>query len=96
MGQNCAPVRVSAQLSDGELAAEIARGAGRILLGVRHGGLLDGRLIGDAGDQIAQAWIGAALVPPTHDAVLSEEADDVGDRSTAERGGSSTPRRDQQ
>ncbi len=82
----CSSEGVSAQLSDGELAAEIARGAGRILLGVRHGGLLDGRLIGDAGDQIAQAWIGAALRRRRpHDAVLSEEADDVGDRSTAER-----------
>ena len=72
MGQVCSSERVSAQLSDGELAAEIARGAGRILLGVRHGGLLDGRLIGDAGDQIAQAWIGAALRRRRpHDAVLS-------------------------
>ncbi|MFT3899197.1 MAG: 3'(2'),5'-bisphosphate nucleotidase CysQ [Gordonia sp. (in: high G+C Gram-positive bacteria)] len=77
---------MSSALSDAELAAQIAEGAGRILLGVRHGGLLDGRLIGDAGDQISQAWIGAALRRRRpKDAVLSEEAEDVGDRSTASR-----------
>ncbi|GAB10396.1 putative phosphatase [Gordonia araii NBRC 100433] len=73
-------------LSDGELAARIAEGAGRILLGVRHGGLLDGALAGNAGDQLAQAWIGAALRRRRpHDAVLSEEAEDVGDRATNDR-----------
>ncbi len=68
------------------MAARIAQGAGRILLGVRHGGLLDRPLIGDAGDQLAQAWIGSALRRRRpHDAVLSEEAEDVGDRSSARR-----------
>ncbi|WP_290712997.1 MULTISPECIES: 3'(2'),5'-bisphosphate nucleotidase CysQ [Gordonia] len=77
---------MSSSLSDGELAAQIALGAGQILLGVRHGGLLDGRLVGDAGDRLAQAWIGAALHRRRpHDAVLSEEAEDVGDRSSADR-----------
>ncbi|MFT4200264.1 3'(2'),5'-bisphosphate nucleotidase CysQ [Gordonia sp. (in: high G+C Gram-positive bacteria)] len=76
----------SSSAADAELAAQIAEGAGRILLGVRHGGLLDGRLMGDAGDQIAQAWIGAALRRRRpRDAVLSEEAEDVGDRSSASR-----------
>nr|WP_308470332.1 3'(2'),5'-bisphosphate nucleotidase CysQ [Gordonia crocea] len=80
------PAPSGSRLSDDELAAQIAEGAGRLLLGVRHGGLLDGRLIGDAGDQLAQAWIGAVLRRRRpRDAVLSEEAEDVGDRSTAER-----------
>ena len=73
-------------LSDAELAARIAEGAGEILLGVRHGGLLSGRHLGDVGDTMAQAWIASVLARhrPT-DAILSEEAADVGDRATADR-----------
>ncbi|MFT4043931.1 MAG: 3'(2'),5'-bisphosphate nucleotidase CysQ [Gordonia sp. (in: high G+C Gram-positive bacteria)] len=72
--------------SDAELAARIASGAGDILLGVRSGRLLGGRILGDVGDAMAQAWI--AQVLRTHrpgDAVLSEEAADVGDRASAQR-----------
>ncbi|MFT4087130.1 MAG: 3'(2'),5'-bisphosphate nucleotidase CysQ [Gordonia sp. (in: high G+C Gram-positive bacteria)] len=73
-------------MSDAELAALIAGGAGEILLGIRHGELLRRRLLGDLGDAMAQAWIGQVLAAQRpHDAVLSEEADDVGDRATAER-----------
>ncbi|EGD54644.1 3'(2'),5'-bisphosphate nucleotidase CysQ [Gordonia neofelifaecis] len=76
----------SPAISDAELAAAIAEGAGEILLGVRHRDLLDGRLIGDVGDAMAQAWISTVLSRHRrHDAVLSEEAEDVGDRATAER-----------
>ncbi len=74
------------RLSDAELAARIAVGAGEVLSGIRHGDLIGGRLLGDVGDALAQAWI--ATVLRTHrpnDAVLSEEAADVGDRSTASR-----------
>ncbi|GAA4641391.1 3'(2'),5'-bisphosphate nucleotidase CysQ [Gordonia humi] len=73
-------------LSDADLAAHIAEGAGEILNGIRHRRLLDGRIVGDVGDALAQAWISTVLrVHRPHDAVLSEEADDVGDRSTARR-----------
>ena len=43
-------------LSDIELAAEIADGAGRILQSIRHGSLLDDGVLGDTGDRLAQAW----------------------------------------
>ena len=74
------------RLSDAELAARIAVGAGEVLSGVRHGDLIGGRLLGDAGDALAQAWISTVLrTHRPHDAVLSEEAADVGDRSKASR-----------
>ncbi|WP_026918781.1 3'(2'),5'-bisphosphate nucleotidase CysQ [Gordonia shandongensis] len=76
----------STESSDADLAATIAAGAGDILLGVRHGGLLRGRHLGDVGDAMAQAWISTVLrAHRRRDAVLSEEAADVGDRSSAER-----------
>lgn len=74
------------RLSDADLATHMATGAGEILLGVRHGNLLTGRHLGDVGDAMAQAWIANVLHRHRpHDAVLSEEADDVGDRASAER-----------
>ena len=77
---------MNSRLSDAELAARIARGAGQILLGVRDSDLLDGRVLGDVGDTMAQAWISTVLARHRpRDAVLSEEAADVGDRATAER-----------
>ncbi|MGX7695747.1 3'(2'),5'-bisphosphate nucleotidase CysQ [Gordonia polyisoprenivorans] len=77
---------MSSGLSDAELATRIAVGAGEILLGVRSGDLLGGRLLGDAGDALAQAWIGTVLRRHRpRDAVLSEEATDVGDRAVAQR-----------
>ncbi|WP_375002620.1 3'(2'),5'-bisphosphate nucleotidase CysQ [Gordonia sp. PS3] len=73
-------------MSDAELAAAIAEGAGEILLGIRHRNLLTGPLVGDVGDALAQAWISTVLRRHRgRDAVLSEEAEDVGDRSRAER-----------
>ena len=73
-------------LSDAELAAHIAEGAGQILVGIRHRDLLTGHLAGDVGDAMAQAWISTVLRRHRgRDAVLSEEAEDVGDRSTASR-----------
>lgn len=77
---------MSSRLSDAELAARIAQGAGEILLGIRSGDLLGGGLLGDVGDALAQAWISTVLrAHRPRDAVLSEEAADVGDRATAER-----------
>ncbi|MEE3849209.1 3'(2'),5'-bisphosphate nucleotidase CysQ [Gordonia sp. LSe1-13] len=74
------------RLSDADLAARLAEGAGQILLGVRHGDLLAGRHLGDVGDAIAQAWIANVIVRHRpHDAVLSEEGADIGDRATADR-----------
>ncbi|MBX3485478.1 3'(2'),5'-bisphosphate nucleotidase CysQ [Phenylobacterium sp.] len=61
--------------SDADLAAAIAEGAGRILLELQRCGLFEAKALGAAGDQVAQAFIAAAL--KTHrpdDAVLSEEA----------------------
>ncbi len=74
------------RLSDAELAARIAQGAGEVLVGVRHGELITGRHLGDVGDAMAQAWISTVLARHRpRDAVLSEEADDVGDRASASR-----------
>ncbi|MFW0785354.1 3'(2'),5'-bisphosphate nucleotidase CysQ [Gordonia sp. CPCC 206044] len=74
------------RLSDVELASRVAAGAGEILVGVRHGDLLSGRHLGDVGDAMAQAWISNVLVSHRrNDAVLSEEAADIGDRETADR-----------
>ncbi len=73
-------------LSDAALAAAIAEGAGRVLVAARHASLLQGRLLGDVGDGIAQAWIASVLA--THrpmDAVLSEEAHDSGARLRSSR-----------
>lgn len=73
-------------LSDIELAAEIADGAGRILQAIRHGSLLDDGVLGDTGDRLAQAWIARVLGRyRPQDAVLSEEAPDSSERLTADR-----------
>lgn len=73
-------------MSDADLAAAIAEGAGEVLVGIRHRDLLTGHLVGDVGDALAQAWISTVLRRHRpHDAVLSEEAEDVGDRSSASR-----------
>ncbi|TWS18846.1 3'(2'),5'-bisphosphate nucleotidase CysQ [Tsukamurella asaccharolytica] len=73
-------------LSDIELAAEIADGAGRILQAIRHGSLLDDGVLGDTGDRLAQAWIARVLRRHRpHDAVLSEEAPDSTHRLTEDR-----------
>ena len=77
---------MNSRLSDAELAARIAQGAGEVLLGIRSGDLLGGAMLGDVGDALAQAWISTVLRKHRpRDAVLSEEAADVGDRATASR-----------
>jgi len=74
------------RLTDAELAARIAEGAGRLLLGVRHGELLTRRGLGDAGDALANAWIHAVLhAHRPADAIISEESPEDSDRLTASR-----------
>lgn len=64
-------------LDDIRLARRLAQGAGDILRDARTGGLLQDRTLGDAGDQIAQAWIARVLeAHRPEDGVLSEEAAD--------------------
>jgi 3'(2'), 5'-bisphosphate nucleotidase len=63
--------------NDGELAAAIAKAAGRLLLGLRESGLFEGKALGASGDAIAQKMIAEALaLHRPNDAVLSEEAAD--------------------
>jgi 3'(2'), 5'-bisphosphate nucleotidase len=76
-------------LDDHRIAAQLAGGAGQILLDLRERLVADGvdpKEIKDLGDAAAQAWLAAAmteLVP--NDAVLSEEAKDDLARLDAER-----------
>ena len=53
----CSSCGMNSRLSDAELAARIAQGAGELLLGIRSGDLLGGTMLGDVGDALAQAWI---------------------------------------
>jgi len=78
-------------LPDGELAVALAEGAGAVLRGLRAdvdaaGGGFVAAELKDAGDAAGQAWLAAALAHARpDDAVLSEEAKDVGSRATADR-----------
>src|SRR5690625_5564122 len=66
---------MTVQLSDARLTNMIAEGCGEILKGVRKGGLLRGRALGDAGDELAQSWISRVLEQHRpDDGFLSEEA----------------------
>ncbi|HEX8257630.1 MAG TPA: 3'(2'),5'-bisphosphate nucleotidase CysQ [Allosphingosinicella sp.] len=73
-------------MTDADLAARIAEGAGAILLAVRAAGLIEGKALGAAGDRIANAFILDALqAQRPDDAVLSEESVDTTDRLEQER-----------
>jgi 3'(2'), 5'-bisphosphate nucleotidase len=73
-------------MTDADLAARIAEGAGAILLAVRATGLIDGKALGAAGDRIANAFILDALkAQRPDDAILSEESVDTTDRLDQER-----------
>ncbi len=66
-----------AELDDAALAMHLARTTGDILSHVRRGRMLHGSELGNAGDEIAEAWISRVLRnyrPDDH--VLSEEAED--------------------
>ena len=68
---------MTAQYSDSRLTNLIAQGTGEILKGIRGVGLLRGRELGEAGDDLAQNWIARVLEQHRPgDAFLSEEAAD--------------------
>jgi 3'(2'), 5'-bisphosphate nucleotidase len=73
-------------MNDTELAREIAETAGRLLIDLRNSRLFTGKILGKAGDQIANAFIMEALrVNRPDDAILSEEESDNAARLSAGR-----------
>lgn len=73
-------------LSDAELAAQLALGAGRLLMQVRSSGLLAQQALGKAGDAVSHQFLLHALRHARPgDAVLSEEMNDDGARLTQQR-----------
>jgi 3'(2'), 5'-bisphosphate nucleotidase len=73
-------------MTDAELAAKLARGAGAILLEVRETGIFFGKALGDAGDSLAHGFIASALAEyRPGDGFLSEESADSPDRMSRER-----------
>ena len=73
-------------MTDAELAAEVARSAGAILMAIRESGMMEGRALGGAGDKIANCFILDALrAQRPDDAILSEESVDTTERLTRER-----------
>lgn len=73
-------------MSDAELAAELARSAGKLLLGVRASSLIGGKALGKAGDETANEFLVHAL---RHlrgdDGLLSEESKDTEERLGKDR-----------
>ncbi|WKD58059.1 3'-phosphoadenosine 5'-phosphate phosphatase [Corynebacterium capitovis DSM 44611] len=68
---------MTASYSDSRLTNLIAQGTGEILKGIRGVGLLRGRELGEAGDDLAQNWIARVLAQHRpDDGFLSEEAAD--------------------
>ena len=77
---------MTAQVSDARLTDLLAQGTGEILKGIRGVGLLRGRNLGDAGDDLAQNWIARVLAQHRpDDGFLSEEAADNPARLGKER-----------
>lgn len=77
---------MTAQYSDSRLTNLIAEGTGEILKGIRGVGLLRGRELGEAGDELAQNWIARVLAQHRPgDGFLSEEAADNPDRLGKDR-----------
>lgn len=68
---------MTVHIDDARLTRLLAQGTGDILKGVRDVGLLQGRGLGDAGDDLAQNWIARVLEQHRpEDGFLSEEAAD--------------------
>jgi len=68
-------------LTDTDLAAHLAEVAGRLLLDVRASGLFEGKALGKAGDQTANAFLCHAIrAQRPDDGLLSEEEKDVATR----------------
>lgn len=64
-------------MNDAELAAHLARIAGRILLEVRDSGVFEGKALGNAGDETANEFLVHALrAARPDDGLLSEEEKD--------------------
>lgn len=77
---------MSSALSDAELAAHLAKTAGRLLLEVRASGLFSGKALGLAGDQTANQFLVHALREARpDDGLLSEEMKCDGTRLLHER-----------
>jgi 3'(2'), 5'-bisphosphate nucleotidase len=63
--------------SDGELAAELAEAAGRVLVELRNSGVFEGRMLGKEGDRMANVLLTDALLARRpEDGLLSEESQD--------------------
>ncbi|MGB8693405.1 MAG: inositol monophosphatase family protein, partial [Steroidobacteraceae bacterium] len=72
--------------SDVELARRLAETAGRLLLELRASGVFEAKALGNAGDQIANAFLMSALrLHRPEDAILSEEEQDSASRLGAQR-----------
>jgi 3'(2'), 5'-bisphosphate nucleotidase len=73
-------------MNDTELARRIAESAGRMLMELRDSGLFAGKELGQAGDELANAFIMRALRRNRpDDAILSEEERDNSTRLAASR-----------
>ena len=73
-------------MTDAELAAQLARAAGRILLEVRQSGLIEGKALGKAGDETANQFLVHALRQQRpDDGLLSEESKDTKERLEKDR-----------
>ena len=73
-------------MTDEELAARLAEGAGRLLMELRHSRFLEGRTLGRVGDKVANAFILTALAQwRPDDPILSEESPDAAERLRSER-----------
>jgi 3'(2'), 5'-bisphosphate nucleotidase len=73
-------------LDDAELAAQLAKGAGEILLHIRASGLFSGKALGKAGDAIANSFLIEALAEQRpEDGLLSEESKDTAARLAKDR-----------
>jgi 3'(2'), 5'-bisphosphate nucleotidase len=72
--------------SDVRLAERLATGAGEILLALQRNGGLEGKALGKAGDEQANAWLMKELrTARPDDAILSEEEKDSDERLSASR-----------
>jgi 3'(2'), 5'-bisphosphate nucleotidase len=73
-------------VTDEELAARLADGAGRLLLELRQTRFLEGRTLGIVGDKVANAFILTTLREwRPRDPILSEESPDSAERLGSER-----------
>jgi 3'(2'), 5'-bisphosphate nucleotidase len=77
---------MSNEVSDVRLAKRLATGAGEILLALQRNGGLEGKALGKAGDEQANAWLMRELrAARPDDAILSEEEKDSAERLSASR-----------